>query len=68
MVRVVLVDDQEMIRMGLRMVLESRPGIEIVGEADDGDTALELLRDVAADVVLMDVRMPRINGVEIEAQ
>jgi DNA-binding NarL/FixJ family response regulator len=64
MVRVVLVDDQEMIRMGLRMVLESQPGIEIVGEADDGDTALDLLTRVEADVVLMDVRMPRMSGVE----
>ncbi|SDS04071.1 DNA-binding response regulator, NarL/FixJ family, contains REC and HTH domains [Brevibacterium sandarakinum] len=63
-VRVVLVDDQEMIRMGLRMVLESQPGIEIVGDADDGDSALELLGQVEADVVLMDVRMPRMNGVE----
>lgn len=64
MVRVVLVDDQEMIRMGLRMVLESQPGIEIVGEADDGHTALDLLARTAAEVVLMDVRMPRMNGVE----
>ncbi|GAA1541951.1 response regulator transcription factor [Brevibacterium picturae] len=63
-VRVVLVDDQEMIRMGLRMVLESQPGIEVVGEADDGDTALDLLERVEADVVLMDVRMPQMNGVE----
>ncbi|MDN5688293.1 MAG: response regulator transcription factor [Brachybacterium sp.] len=62
--RVVLVDDQEMIRMGLRMVLESQPGIEIVGEADDGDTVLDLLDQVEADVVLMDVRMPRMSGVE----
>lgn len=64
MVRVVLVDDQEMIRMGMRMVLESQPGIEIVGEADDGDTAVDLLSRVEADVVLMDVRMPRMSGVE----
>lgn len=64
MVRVVLVDDQEMIRMGMRMVLEAQPGIEIVGEADDGDTALDLLSHVEADVVLMDVRMPRMSGVE----
>lgn len=64
MVRVVLVDDQEMIRMGMRMVLESQPAIEIVGEADDGDSALELLDRVEADVVLMDVRMPRMSGVE----
>lgn len=64
MVRVVLVDDQEMIRMGLRMVLESQPGIEIVGEAEDGDTALSLLEQTPADVVLIDVRMPRMSGVE----
>lgn len=50
--------------MGFRMVLESRPGIEVVGEADDGDTALDLLATVEADVVVMDVRMPRMNGVE----
>jgi len=63
-IRIVLVDDQEMIRVGFRMILESRPEIEVVGEADDGDTALELLEKVQADVVLMDVRMPRISGVE----
>jgi len=63
-IRVVLVDDQEMIRVGFRMILESNPEIEVVGEADDGDTALELLESVEADVVLMDVRMPRMSGVE----
>ena len=63
-IRVVLVDDQEMVRVGFRMILESRPEIEVVGEADDGDTALELLETVPADVVLMDVRMPRMSGVE----
>jgi DNA-binding NarL/FixJ family response regulator len=63
-IRVALVDDQEMIRVGFRMILESRPEIEVVGEADDGDTALELLETVPADVVLMDVRMPRMSGVE----
>lgn len=46
------------------MILESRPAIEVVGEADDGDTALELLETVQADVVLMDIRMPRMSGVE----
>ena len=63
-IRILLVDDQEMIRLGFRMVLESRPELEVVGEADDGDTALEALQSVQADVVLMDVRMPRMSGVE----
>lgn len=63
-VRIVLVDDQEMIRVGFRMILETQSGFEVVGEADDGDTALDLLRNVDADVVLMDVRMPRMSGVE----
>nr|WP_302052792.1 response regulator transcription factor [Brevibacterium luteolum] len=59
-----MVDDQEMYRMGFRAVLESRHEFEVVGDADDGDTAIELLHEVEADVVLMDVRMPRMNGVE----
>ncbi|MGA4508311.1 response regulator [Propionibacteriaceae bacterium G1746] len=63
-IRVVLVDDQEMYRTGFRMVLSTRPEVEVVGDADDGDTALDLLRTVNADVVLMDVRMPRMDGVE----
>ncbi|WP_198043134.1 MULTISPECIES: response regulator [Actinoalloteichus] len=58
-----LVDDQEMYRAGFRMLLSTRPEFAVVGEADDGDTALELLRTVEADVVLMDVRMPRMDGV-----
>ncbi|MDO4259222.1 MAG: response regulator transcription factor, partial [Actinomycetaceae bacterium] len=67
-IRVVLVDDQEMIRMGFRMVLSTKPGIEVVGEADDGDTAVALLAGLDADVVLMDIRMPRLNGVEATRQ
>lgn len=61
-IRVLLVDDQEMIRMGFKMVLQTQPGIEVVAEADDGDTALEVLATIQADVVLLDVRMPRLNG------
>lgn len=61
-IRVLLVDDQELIRKGFRMVLDASNGIEVVGEADDGDTAIELLEHVEADVVLMDVRMPRMSG------
>ena len=63
-IRVVLVDDQEMYRLGFHMLLESQDDVELVGEADDGTTAVELLAGVEADVVLMDVRMPRMDGVE----
>ncbi|GAB3457716.1 response regulator transcription factor [Streptomonospora sediminis] len=64
MIRVVLVDDQEFVRAGFRMVLDSQPDLEVVGEAGDGGAAVELLRTVAADVVLMDIRMPQMDGVE----
>ena len=63
-IRVVLVDDQEMYRLGFHMLLESQDDVELVGEADDGTTAVELLAGVEADVVLMDGRMPRMDGIE----
>ncbi len=63
MIRVVLVDDQELVRAGFRMVLDSQPDIEVVGEASDGVAALEQLRSLTVDVVLLDVRMPRMDGV-----
>ncbi|GAA3835440.1 response regulator transcription factor [Sphaerisporangium flaviroseum] len=63
-VKVVLVDDQELVRTGFRMVLGAQPDIDVVGEAADGAAAVELLGSVQADVVLMDVRMPRMDGVE----
>ncbi|MEV4460512.1 response regulator transcription factor [Microbispora sp. NPDC049633] len=64
MIRVMLVDDQELVRTGFRMVLGAQPDIDVVGEAADGLAAVEALRTVEADVVLMDVRMPRMDGVE----
>ncbi|MFE3453164.1 response regulator [Nonomuraea sp. NPDC059194] len=64
MIRVMLVDDQQLLRAGFRMVLGAQPDIEVVAEASDGVTALELLKEVEVDVVLMDVRMPRMDGVE----
>ncbi|GAA0978399.1 response regulator transcription factor [Acrocarpospora macrocephala] len=64
MIRVVLVDDQELVRAGFRMVLGAQPDIEIVAEAADGAAAVTALREISADVVLMDVRMPRMDGVE----
>ncbi|BCJ27751.1 response regulator [Actinocatenispora sera] len=63
-IRVVLVDDQELVRAGFRMVLGAQPDIEVVGEAGDGAAALALLDRVAADVVVMDLRMPLLDGVE----
>jgi DNA-binding NarL/FixJ family response regulator len=63
-IRVLLVDDQELVRTGFRMVLDAQPGIEVAGEASDGRQALEVLRSTTADVVLMDVRMPRMDGIE----
>jgi DNA-binding NarL/FixJ family response regulator len=62
-IRVVLVDDQQMVRAGFRMVIDSQPDLTVVGEAGDGAAAVELLRAVAADVVLMDVRMPGTDGI-----
>ncbi|HEX2313460.1 MAG TPA: response regulator transcription factor [Thermomonospora sp.] len=64
MIRVMLVDDQELVRAGFRMVLDAQPDIEVVAEAGDGAQVQDVLRSVTADVVLMDVRMPRMNGIE----
>jgi len=63
-IRVFLVDDQQMVRAGFRMLIESQPDLEVCGEAGDGREAVESLRATRADVVLMDVRMPRLDGVE----
>jgi len=62
--RVALVDDQALVRAGLRMVVESEPGLEVVGEAGDGRQAVEVVAATAPDVVLMDVRMPDVDGIE----
>ncbi|MGY1699352.1 response regulator [Geodermatophilus sp. SYSU D00766] len=64
MIRVVLVDDQQMVRAGFRMVIDSQPDLTVVGEASDGEAAVRLLERTAADVVLMDVRMPGTDGIE----
>jgi DNA-binding NarL/FixJ family response regulator len=63
-VRVLIADDQALVRGGFRMILESQPDIEIVGEAEDGVQALALARELMPDVVLMDIRMPGIDGLE----
>ncbi|MFE7874657.1 response regulator transcription factor, partial [Micromonospora humida] len=63
-VRVVIVDDQALVRAGFRMVLDSQPDLAVVGEAIDGADALRVLAGVEADVVVMDLRMPTMDGVE----
>ncbi|RLV54531.1 DNA-binding response regulator [Aeromicrobium phragmitis] len=63
-IRVFLVDDQQMVRAGFRMLIESQDDMTVVGEAGDGAEAVNLLKVTRADIVLMDVRMPRLDGVE----
>jgi DNA-binding NarL/FixJ family response regulator len=63
-IRVLVVDDQALVRGGFRLILESQPGVEVVGEAADGREALAKARELRPDVVLMDVRMPGMDGLE----
>jgi DNA-binding NarL/FixJ family response regulator len=62
-IRVVLVDDQALIRAGFKAIVDSAPDLEVVGESNDGTTALDVVRSTRADVVLMDVRMPGRDGI-----
>ncbi|KQX05875.1 MULTISPECIES: response regulator [unclassified Leifsonia] len=62
-VRVLIADDQELVRTGLRMILDSQPGIEVVAEASDGAQAVALARELRPDVCLMDIRMPVLDGI-----
>ncbi|MBK0417542.1 response regulator transcription factor [Leucobacter sp. CSA1] len=64
MIRVLLVDDQALVRSGFRIILESEEDIEVVGEAADGDEAVDLAASLRPDVVCMDVEMPRMDGIE----
>ncbi|MEU8386412.1 response regulator transcription factor, partial [Streptosporangium sp. NPDC048865] len=64
MIRVLLADDQALVRMGFRLILQQAPGVSVVGEAADGSQAASMTRELRPDVVLMDVRMPEVDGVE----
>ncbi|MEY9908784.1 DNA-binding NarL/FixJ family response regulator [Catenulispora sp. MAP12-49] len=68
MISVLLVDDAPLLRMGFRMVLEAQPDVEVVGEAGDGAEAVALATQLQPDVVLMDVRMPGVDGIEATAR
>jgi len=64
-IRLLLVDDHLMMRMGIRSALASYPDLQIAGEASDGEEAMRLAKELAVDVVLMDINMPQMNGLEV---
>src|SRR4051794_18000221 len=68
MIRVLLADDQSLVRAGFRMILKAEPGIEVVGEAGDGLEAVAQARELEPDIVLMDIRMPGVDGIEATRQ
>ncbi len=68
MIRVVLVDDQALFRAGIRMLIASQPDLDVVGEAGDGREAIDLVRSTRPDVVLMDIRMPVMDGLTATAE
>jgi two-component system NarL family response regulator len=67
-IRILLADDHRMLREALRTILESEEGFEVVGEAQDGRTAVEMTRTLTPDVIIMDIGMPDLNGVEATRQ
>ncbi|MEE8603173.1 response regulator [Euzebya tangerina] len=67
LIEVVLVDDQQLVRSGFRMILEAEPDITITGEAENGEAGLDLIRRVNPHVVLLDIEMPRMDGIEVTA-
>jgi len=68
MIRVILVDDHHLVREGIKALLDKADEIEVVGEAEDGQTAIELVEQLTPDVVIMDLGMPRLNGAEATAR
>jgi DNA-binding NarL/FixJ family response regulator len=67
-IRILLVDDHHLVRQGLRALIERRPDLQVVGEADDGRTAIQMVRELAPDLAVMDLRMPDLNGIDATRQ
>src|SRR3954447_9263718 len=67
-IRVIVADDQELVRTGLTMILDAQPGIEVVGQAADGRSAVAMARSLRPDVCLFDIRMPGLDGIEATRQ
>lgn len=67
-IRVAIADDQALVRAGFRMIVQSQPGMEVAGEAADGHEAIQLVHRERPDVILMDIRMPRVDGIEATRQ
>jgi DNA-binding NarL/FixJ family response regulator len=63
-IRIVIADDQALVRSGFKMIVDARDDLEVVGEADDGRQAVELVRELEPDVILLDIRMPEVDGIE----
>ena len=68
MTRIVIADDQALFREGLRTLLSTRPDMDVVGEAANGDEAVALVEELQPDVVLMDLRMPKVDGIQATAR
>ncbi|MBN8884882.1 MAG: response regulator transcription factor [Rudaea sp.] len=65
MIRIVMMDDHALVRMGVRLILEKQPDMEVVGEAEDGDVGLQQIRKFKPDLALVDLHMPNVNGIEV---
>lgn len=65
MIRIVLIDDHALVRTGLRLIIEKQPDMEVVGEADDGQAGLVLIKQLQPDVALVDLHMPKVSGIEV---
>jgi two-component system response regulator NreC len=63
-IKIILADDHKIVRQGMRSLLESHPGFEVIGEASDGEEALKLMESLSPDIAFMDVMMPNLNGIE----